>query len=45
MNNMKYLVDKYPDGYEGWEKEYKISQESEVTSSMAEMELGNAVLV
>lgn len=30
MNTMKYLVDKYPDGYEAWEKEYKIAQQGEV---------------
>ncbi|PGH12526.1 hypothetical protein AJ80_06687 [Polytolypa hystricis UAMH7299] len=27
MRTMKYLVDKYPDGYEGWVKEYGISEE------------------
>jgi hypothetical protein len=31
MTTMKYLVDKYPDGYEAWEEEYKIAQQGETT--------------
>jgi len=39
MNTMRYLVDKYSDGYEGWEKEHKIFKEGEVTSSLADLGL------
>ena len=40
---MRYLVQKYPDGYEGWEKEYEISKEGEVTLSMAELNVDGLV--
>lgn len=31
---MTYLIEKYPDGYEGWAKEYAISQDADTTASM-----------
>lgn len=37
MNTMKYLIDKYPQGYKGWEEEYKVSQEGESIADVAEI--------
>ena len=39
MNTMKYLIEKYPTGYEGWEEDYNISQEDEITGAV--IGLGN----
>lgn len=37
MNTMKYLIEKYPKGYEGWEEEYnKVSHEGEAAATIAE---------
>lgn len=35
MNTMKFLIDKYPKGYEGWEEEYKLFQEGESATDTA----------
>ena len=32
---MTYLIEKYPKGYEGWEEEYKVSQEGETADPVA----------
>jgi hypothetical protein len=44
MNTMRSLVDKYPEGFEGWERDYQLSQEREVTFSMADMGINNSVI-
>lgn len=34
---MKYLIAKYPDGYEEWTKEYNSTQGDDIAASMAEV--------
>lgn len=36
MDTMKYLVAKYPDGYEKWKKDYDLTQDDDTAASMAE---------
>jgi hypothetical protein len=41
MNTMKYLIDKYPDGYEGWAKEYGISEGGDIVAPMADISIAD----
>jgi hypothetical protein len=34
MKTMEYLIEKYPEGYEGWEEDYKVSQEGETADAI-----------
>jgi hypothetical protein len=38
MNTIRYLIDKYPDGYEGWAKEY---EDGDIAASMADISIAD----
>ncbi len=38
---MKYLIAKYPDGYEEWTKEYNLNQDDDIAASMAEVSVAD----
>ena len=34
MNTMRYLIEKQPKGYEGWEDDYMVSLEGEIAKKV-----------
>jgi hypothetical protein len=38
---MKYLIAKYPDGYEEWTKEYNLTQDDDIAASMARVSMAD----